>query len=70
MKLKLTVYTDPQGQKHYITHFEVSGLGSYVRSKELLPDGSVGTGPRLLWEELPGHKESKCEEIEVEFSIP
>lgn len=70
MKLKLTEYTDAKGEKHLIVYFAVIRTEEKVRTLEIFEDGSVGIGPKIPWDELPGHKDSKCRKIELEFSVP
>lgn len=70
MKIKLTVYTDPKGEKHYITSFDISATMSHFRTRVIKPDGSVESGPKIPIECMPGQPDSKCQEIEAELVLP
>lgn len=70
MKIKLTVWTDEDGNKHYITTFHMSANMLTFLCQEIKPDGTVDLGPRIPRDQMIGGKNCKCEEIDAEISLP
>jgi hypothetical protein len=69
MKLKLHVWTDKQGVKHYITSFHWSGDPNTWLSMEII-DGLVQVGPKVPTADLPEGLHPKCQLVEVELILP
>lgn len=69
MKIKLTEYTDPEGKKYHVLHFEYSGNSDRYRTKVLHSDGTTVPGPTVRIEEMVGQPQSRCREIEAELVL-